>query len=266
MKDSELRKYWNENAEAWTTISRAGFDIYRDYLNTPSFFAILPDIYGLIGLDIGCGDGHNTRLLAQKAKMVIAIDIAENFILRAKEMEVQNISNIEYKVSSATELPFENEYFDFATSFMCFMDLADIDKAFEEAYRVLKPNGFLQFSITHPCYATPYRKNKRNILTNQTYAIEVGGYFKSPDVRIDEWIFGAAPQKLKNKFPKFKIPVFNRTLTNWFNAILKSGFIVEEINEPCPNDDVVSNQPSLQDAKVVPYFLHIRCRKTIQKR
>jgi trans-aconitate methyltransferase len=41
-----------------------GHDIYRDHLNTPAFFAMLPDVEGLAGLDIGCGEGHNTRLLA----------------------------------------------------------------------------------------------------------------------------------------------------------------------------------------------------------
>jgi hypothetical protein len=37
MNDKEVGQYWNDNAEAWTIIARAGFDIYRDYLNTPAF-------------------------------------------------------------------------------------------------------------------------------------------------------------------------------------------------------------------------------------
>ena len=70
MNDKEAGKYWNENAEAWTTIARAGFDIYRDYLNTPAFFEILPDITNLYGIDIGCGEGYNTRLLASKGATI----------------------------------------------------------------------------------------------------------------------------------------------------------------------------------------------------
>jgi hypothetical protein len=130
----------------------------------------------------------------------------------------------------------------------------------QEAYRVLKPGGFFQFSITHPCFNTPHRKNLRTPF-GKTYAIEVGGYFENQNGKLDEWIFGDAPQELKNRLPKFKIPVFNRTLTEWFNAIINAGFTIEQINEPCPNGEMIENKPTLQDASVVAYFLHTRCRK-----
>ena len=261
MNEKEAGQYWNENAIAWTTMARAGFDIYRDHLNTPAFFSILPAINNLSGIDIGCGEGYNTRLLAQKGAKLKAVDIAENFIQKAIEAEKENPLGIEYIVASATELPFEKDQFDFATSFMCLMDIPNPEKALLEAYRVLKPNGFLQFSITHPCFTTPHRKNLRNTISRKTYAIEVGDYFKSLHGRIDEWTFGETPADLKNKFPKFKTPIFNRTLTQWFNAILEAGFIIEQINEPYPENKTVDKHPSLQDAQLVAYFLHIRCRK-----
>lgn len=87
MDHQEVGKYWNENALAWTTIARAGFDIYRDYLNTPAFFDILPSIKDLHGIDIGCGEGYNTRLLSQKGAILNAIDISEIFIQKAGEEE-----------------------------------------------------------------------------------------------------------------------------------------------------------------------------------
>ncbi len=262
MNDQEAGRYWNENAQAWTEIARAGFDIYRDFLNTPAFFDLLPEVDGLSGIDIGCGEGYNTRLLAQRGARVKAVDISERFVERAKETQKDSPLDIEYLVASATELPFENEAFDFATSFMCLMDIPNLEKALQEAYRVLRPGGFLQFSISHPCFTTPHRKNLRRFY-GKTYAIEIGGYFEKLDGKIAEWIFGEAPAELKNKFAKFKIPIFNRTLAEWFNAILDTGFIIERINEPYPDSETVNKQPSLQDTQIVAYFLHIRCRKPI---
>jgi ubiquinone/menaquinone biosynthesis C-methylase UbiE len=261
MNEEEAGHYWNENALAWTAIARAGFDVYRDYLHTPAFFDILPNVNNLSGIDIGCGEGHNTRLLAQKAAKMKAIDISENFIEKAKEDGTDNQRHIEYSVASATALPFESISFDFATSFMCLMDIPNPEKALQEAYRVLKPNGFFQFSITHPCFTTPHRKNLRGIINRKTYAVEVGDYFKVLDGRIDEWIFGEAPDNLKTKYRKFKTPIFNRTLTQWFSAILNTGFIIEQINEPYADSETVNKQPALQDTQVVAYFLHVRCRK-----
>ena len=163
-------------------------------------------------------------------------------------------------VASAVDLPFENNQFDFATSFMCMMDIPEMEKALAEAFRVIRPGAFFQFSITHPCFDTPFRRNKRDAF-GKTYAIEVGGYFQSINGQVDEWIFGAAPAHLKNSLPKFKTPKFSRTLSHWVNALTQTGFVIENCNEPYPSDETVKLQPRLQDSQQVAYFLHIRCRK-----
>lgn len=262
MDHIEVGKYWNDNALAWTTIARAGFDIYRDHLNTPAFFNMLPGVQGLSGIDIGCGEGHNTRLLAKKGAAICAIDISEVFIQNALEEEAQHPLGIAYQIASAIELPFENNQFDFATSFMCLMDIPELEQALTEAYRVIKPGGFFQFSITHPCFDTPVRVNKKDV-NGKTYAIEISDYFKHIHGDIEEWIFGAAPAHYKSAFPKFKVPKFSRTLSQWVNTLVKTGFIIEEFNEPCPSNEVVAQQPRLQDSQQVPYFLQVRCRKAL---
>ena len=38
---------------------------------------------------------------------------------------------------------------------MSLMDIAVTEVAIAEAYRVIKPDSFFQFSISHPCFATP---------------------------------------------------------------------------------------------------------------
>ena len=45
---------------------------------------MLPDVNGLAGLDIGCGEGHNTHLLAERGASVTAIDIAGRFVGHAR--------------------------------------------------------------------------------------------------------------------------------------------------------------------------------------
>lgn len=259
MDSKETGKYWEQNAEAWTVLSRKGYDLYRDYLNTPAFFETLPDVEGLKGLDIGCGEGYNTRLLAKKEAYVTGIDITETFIKYALEEENKNPLGIKYLRADAQELPFENESFNFAAAFMSLMDIPDAEKAISEVYRVLKPGGFFQFSISHPCFATPYRKNLRNE-EGLTYAIAVGNYFAKKEF-IEEWIFNAAPAELKNSFSKFRIPRFPKTISEWFNILIKTGFTIEFVNEPCPDDKTVKKIQHLQDAQVISYFLQIRVRK-----
>jgi 2-polyprenyl-3-methyl-5-hydroxy-6-metoxy-1,4-benzoquinol methylase len=117
------RPFRNANADSWTQLARAGYDVYRDYLNTPAFFAMLPDVKRLVGLDIGCGEGHNTRLLAKRGARVTAIDIAEVFIAYAKQMEEREPLGVAYRIASAVALPFAAATFDFATGCMSWRTL-----------------------------------------------------------------------------------------------------------------------------------------------
>ncbi len=260
MDHEEAGRYWNGNADAWTRLARAGYDVYRDHLNTPAFFALLPDVAGLSGLDIGCGEGHNTRLLARRRARVTGIDIAENFIGHARQAEADEPLGIDYRIASAVDLPFGDRSFDFATGFMSFMDVPETDLVLAEAFRVLKPGGFLQFSICHPCFDTPHRKNLRDE-GGTTYAIELGDYFRNLEGDVTEWLFSSAPAEAKAGLPKFRTPRFTRTISQWLNMLIDAGLRLERLSEPRPDDETVRACPALQDAQVVSYFLHIRARK-----
>src|SRR5215510_5439230 len=259
MDHNQAGRYWNESAESWARLARAGYDVYRDHLNTPAFFDMLPDVSGLKGLDIGCGEGYNTRLLAGRGAHMTAIDIAEVFIRHAQKSERDQRLGIEYRVASAVALPFADKTFDFAAAFMSLMDVPETAPALREAWRVLKPGGFLQFSITHPCFDTAHRRNLRDA-DRRTYAIEVGDYFHHPEGEIDEWLFTAAPPALKQGMRRFTIPRFRRTLSTWLNLLIDAGFHLERVEEPTPTDETVRVHPELQDAQIVSYFLHLRVR------
>ena len=260
MGPEEVSRIWEANAEAWTAMARAGYDISRDLINSPAFFQILPSVDNQSGLDIGCGEGHNTRLLAERGARMTGIDVAETFIRHARDAESQTPMGIEYQVGSALELPFRNEQFDFAAAFMSMQDIPQQDVALREAYRVTRPGGFLQFSITHPCFQTP----KWGWICDDSgtkVALTVGDYFDRGDLRVEEWTFGAAPEEVSSQYPKFKTPYFERTLSDWLNLLLRIGFRLEVFAEPTPSDEVLETHPRLYDARMIAYFLIIRGRK-----
>ncbi|HOZ47639.1 MAG TPA: hypothetical protein PLO37_12920 [Candidatus Hydrogenedentes bacterium] len=94
-----------------------------------------------------------------------------------------------------------------------------------------------------------------------TCAIEVGDYSRHTDGVIGEFLFSAAPPEAKQGLQPFKIPTFLRTLGEWLNMLVDTGFRIERIGEPTPDDRTVKECPAVQDAQVVAYFLHIRARK-----
>lgn len=260
MDHTDVGRMWDENANDWTRLSRAGYDRCRDLINTPAFLEMLPAVAGLSGLDIGCGEGNNTRLVAQRGARMSAIDISQTFIRHASEHEKTEPLGIRYQQASAVQLPFPDGTFDFVMATMSFMDVPDHERVLREASRVIRPGGFLQFSITHPCFQTPRTKwvldeNGRRV------AMECGDYFRECNGDIEEWTFGAAPPEISAGVRKFRIPRFTRTLSSWVNLVLDARFSIERLCEPYPSDGALRADPGLYDLRIIAYFLIIRCRK-----
>lgn len=262
---TDVTKHWEANAETWTKHARAGYDVYRDALNTPAFLAMLPEIKGLAGLDIACGEGSNTRQLVRLGAKMQAIDIAPTFIRHAQEQEDREPLGITFQVGDGMDLPFAASSFDFVTSFMALMDMPDQDRALREIARVLRPGGFLQFSILHPCFVPPYRKTLREP-DGRVRAIEVGGYFDAIDGEVENWWFSTLPDAERAKVAPFQVPRFHRTLSQWVSFICAAGLTIEALGEPCADPELAAAEPVVADTRVAPIFLHFRARKPMTTR
>lgn len=260
MKPVEVARHWEANAEAWTQQSRAGYDIYRDALNTPAFLDMLPPIEGLSGLDVGCGEGSNTRQLARLGARMRAVDIAPTFIRHAQATEASDPLGIVFQTGDAMALPFADSTFDFATAFMSLMDMPDQDRALAEVQRVLRPGGFLQFSILHPCFVPPHRKVLREP-DGTVRAIEIAGYFDAIDGQVDTWWFETLPRAEREQVAPFRTPRFHRTLSGWVEIVRRAGLAIEQFGEPCADAALAQAEPVVADTRVAPLFLHIRAVK-----
>jgi 2-polyprenyl-3-methyl-5-hydroxy-6-metoxy-1,4-benzoquinol methylase len=260
MKSAEVARFWEANAENWTRFVRAGYDVYRDALNTPAFLAMLPDVRGLSGIDIGCGEGANTRKLARLGARMQAIDIAPTFIRHAKSTEKAAPLGILYQVANGMDLPFAGGTFDFATAFMALMDMPDHGAALKEAARVLRPGGFLQFSIVHPCFSPPHRRVLRDA-QGKVSGIEIGRYFEATNGHVNEWMFQNMPLKERKRAEPFRTPMFHRTLSSWVDLICGAGLSIEKFGEPTASNALADAQPVVADTLVAPLFLHVRVRK-----
>ncbi|MGO9876573.1 MAG: class I SAM-dependent methyltransferase [Acidimicrobiia bacterium] len=256
MERPDTRRIWEANAPAWIELSRAGFDVYRDLVNTPAFFATLPPVQGRFGLDVGCGEGHNTRLLAEEGADVVALDVSLGFVTAAAAVPADGIR---FVLADGAVLPLRDASFDFVTGFMSLMDVSDPETTLREVARVLKPGGFAQFSIVHPATSTSVRR-WINDDEGRREAVALGDYFFE-GVLTEVWTFGAQPEQMRLRLRPFTITYARRTLASWFNAFVDAGLVVEAIGEPYADEETARDHPEVADTRIVPYFLHFRTRK-----
>lgn len=261
MKADEVARYWEANADRWTRLARAGYDTYRDAHNTPAFLAMLPDVEGLDGLDIGCGEATNTRAVAERGASMTGIDIAPTFLAHARRTEAADPRGIRFALGDGAALPFAEARFDFATAFMSLMDMPDQAGALAEAHRVLKPSGFLQFSILHPCFVPPSRTVLRDA-SGMPCAIQIADYFAPADGTVDTWMFSSLPLAERERIPPFRVPRFHRPLSAWVALLCAAGFVIEAFGEPRATEAEAGAVPKIADTRIAPLFLHVRVRKT----
>jgi SAM-dependent methyltransferase len=95
-------------------------------------------------LDFGCGWGGETLWVAQRAQSVTGVDLDEKAIAQArKALAASDVKNCRFEWSSDGRLPFADASFDAVLSTDTFEHVMDLDLAFGEVARVLKPGGSL---------------------------------------------------------------------------------------------------------------------------
>ena len=87
----------------------------------------------------------------------------------------------------------------------------------------------------------------------------IRGYFDKTQGVIEEWTFGANPNR--DKEIPFKVPRFDYTLSEWINTCLQTGWTLEEICEPNPTEELIVKDPSFKSERIVALFIIYRWRK-----
>jgi len=266
IEDDKLLREWDEASESWADFVRDGKDYYRDEMNNPAAFKIIGNVRGKQVLDLSCGEGYNTRILARRGAKVIGVDFSEKMVELAKQREKNRKPGIRYYVADAADLKeFEDECFDVVTCLMALMDIERYHQAISEVARVLKKNGKFVFSITHPCFeygvttdGEPiaewrYEERTKNTTEKKALHIEIKKYFGI--VRCENvW-------DMKRLAKPFKTTSFHRTLTDYFQALNENGFLVARLAEPKPTSRGVSKYPSLRKHTRIPQSIIIEAVK-----
>jgi len=203
-------------------------------------------------LDLACGEGYNTRILAKKgAKEVVGIDFSKKLIEFARREEVKEKLGITYYATDASDLKrFQGSYFDLVTCFMALQDIDDYEGAVSEVFRVLKNRGRFVFSVPHPCFEAITLKRKR--------------------VRATERYFGAVKHTIDWDMERlerpFKTPSFHRTLTDYFDVLHRNKLVVSRLVEPKPTREALQKYPLLKNALARPQSVVIESTKIIDWR
>ena len=123
-------------------------------------------------LDVGCGRGRHSRILAGKGFQVTGIDISPTSISFAKQYENENLEFYQHDM----RLPFRVNYFDytfnFFTSFGYFNTRREHDDVIRTIANGLKENSIFVLDYLNVHYAEDHLvQNDKKIIDGTTYEI-----------------------------------------------------------------------------------------------
>ncbi len=198
---------------------------------------LLGNVKGKTILEIGCGGGQNSIVLAKWGAKPVGVDLSEEQIKHARKLAKKERVSISFHVGNMEDLSaFKDQTYDIVLSSFALDYVDNLPKTFQETHRVLKKSGLFVFAVVHPIAqrgrVVRYGKRRMWAITN---------YY---DRRKRPWKWHTEKQTAN-------FNTGHRTLQDYFDLLVKTGFQVERILEPEPYNVALLSE---QERKKIPYM------------
>ncbi len=221
------RRWWNQTPMSYDwrrkiTLpegSREFFDEVdaRFYASSPFYRA--PQPYGRLipfeklkgkrVLEIGCGLGLHSQLMAEAGARLTSIDLTPRAVgLTRKRMDLKGIES-DVRVMDAENMEFEENEFDFVWSWGVIHHSAQTERIVSEVFRVLRPSGEFRSMV--------YHKRSINALAIMTRGLITGKFFRGMST---EDVFNLYSDGYSARF---------YSASEFGSMLIRNGFAIEDV-------------------------------------
>ena len=193
-------------------------------------------------IDVGCGDGQISRMVASMGADVVGVDPTWNQIRVARERG----GGPTYVQGTADRMAFRDGVFDAAVACLVFEHIDAVDDALAEVARLLRPGGRFAFFLNHPIIQAPGSGwvDDHTLDPPEEYW-RLGPYLTET---------AAMEQVEKGVWIRF----VHRPLSRYVNAAAAAGLVVERMLEPSPPPGFLARAPEYSAVAAYPRLLYLR--------
>ncbi|ANW97035.1 hypothetical protein AXE80_12400 [Wenyingzhuangia fucanilytica] len=218
-------------------------EYYNHLMHLKTYIYAAEKTIGKTVLDMGSGSGYGSKILSEKAKTTIGVDIDEESIKYANE----HYSS--YNTNFTTISNLENKKFDIITSFQVIEHVFDLNEYVKTISKYLKDDGLVYIStpnIEHRLFTFQHpwnqfhikefsRKSLIKLLSKEFESVEIYNIGSKTDIceyeikRTKKLRFitfplslKIFPRKIKNKLLQYQSKIFIKTKKLFFQPTINS--------------------------------------------
>jgi SAM-dependent methyltransferase len=135
--------YWSGRAQEYSALHRKEYDSPKQKLFEALVTRFKPtDRETVNALDLGCGSGFLSLVLAELGCRTTGIDFSNEMLAQARANALEKgFADATFKHMEAQHLDFPDNSFDYIVSRNVTWTLEDVDHVYKQVMRVLKPQG-----------------------------------------------------------------------------------------------------------------------------
>ncbi|MBD3365872.1 methyltransferase domain-containing protein [candidate division WWE3 bacterium] len=250
--NSDKTTNWDRVADDYNNlIGETGDFNHKTYIN-PVILEILGNLQNKNIMDLACGQGYFSKILADKGAHVLGVDISEKLIEMAKENFAEKVeqNKIKFIARNAADLTnVKSNQFDAVVVNMAFHDIKELSEVMAEIARVIQIGGKLVFSIPHP-----WTHMAKTVKEKDNYYLRLENYRKVMEI----------PNKL---YGEEGIMSYHRPLQFYVERLTEHKFEItdfREISREHVRADELDDKEYLEFKKEFPSFLVVGAVKRLE--
>ncbi len=258
MKNNTEETNWN-NVSSWYDDYLKGDDTYQAKVIAPNLVRMLDLQEGERVLDVACGQGYFSRLVAKTGAMAVGVDAAQELVEIAARQAGTGES---YRVGNAENLPaMKLGMFDAVFSVLAFENIKNISKVLSGMNDCMKKEGKAVVVLLHPAFRIPKHSDWGYDMKRSVQYRKTEKYLSEVSIPIE-----LAPHTGEKRGAQKITTTFHRSLQWYAKAFRNAGFAITNLEEWISHKKSETGPRQIaEDAarKEIPMFMAIELRTLI---
>ncbi|PWN71097.1 class I SAM-dependent methyltransferase [Chryseobacterium phosphatilyticum] len=215
----------------------------NELLEQPVMKKLMTPVQGKAILDMGCGLGQQIQsLLLHDPQQITGLDISQKMLSEARERISSH--KVDWICSALEDYDFGKNRYDLIISSMTLHYVEDLKMLFLKIFKSLKPGGQFLFSMEHPICTAALRPWEE-LDGEQYWPVN---HYAEEGIRKQNW------------FVK-DVEKYHHQLSTIINHLMEAGFVLKNIEEPAPDQQLLKLRPDFQQHLHRPPIVIINVQK-----